>query len=340
MNDCCNITLYKLTKQWRDDMDRIAIALGYPAGANYGDLLGKIDDIISDAKIAEATISSLESQLNVMRQQYEVRLSECERLDLARQQAEARRDKWRAVAETSPNEWRARAEAAESRANAHEAHIHRLQREISEIGQVLGSSAFSAKSLSVKVLAKMAILRERKLMEEVESMKQNNKNKDTEMDSFNFVPEALKELAERGYQRINNVMKSNNESSPVTNSVVPYVSELEIVEREAKALVHEWRTNPDLDEVEMVSRYIRDAERLGRLRYRPDLDAVNRIAEESVSFEYEGNRIRVVNSADLNACERAVAAAEARGREQALQEVEALLRNIARRRANGTSEET
>jgi hypothetical protein len=35
----------RLRTSWREDMDRIAAAVAYPPGANYGDILGKIDEL-------------------------------------------------------------------------------------------------------------------------------------------------------------------------------------------------------------------------------------------------------------------------------------------------------
>jgi hypothetical protein len=43
-------TDYPTPETWRADMDRIAEALGYPKGADYGDILGKIDELVRSAK--------------------------------------------------------------------------------------------------------------------------------------------------------------------------------------------------------------------------------------------------------------------------------------------------
>ena len=43
-NNLGNIT------NWREDMDRIAEAIGMSKGANYGDMLGQIDELVRDAK--------------------------------------------------------------------------------------------------------------------------------------------------------------------------------------------------------------------------------------------------------------------------------------------------
>lgn len=46
---------------WRADVDRFALAVGYPAGSDYGDVLGKIDEIIRERDEARARVAELEA---------------------------------------------------------------------------------------------------------------------------------------------------------------------------------------------------------------------------------------------------------------------------------------
>jgi hypothetical protein len=86
---------------WCEDMDRIAAAVGYPPGSNYGDLLGKIDELRAEnerltrelsecgATLAERWTPADDALMGALVREKELR-AEVERLKAACDQYEQR----------------------------------------------------------------------------------------------------------------------------------------------------------------------------------------------------------------------------------------------------------